>query len=383
MTLRVKDYENQLYICSRCGYCRVECPIRKVKGFETNTPRAIFLLVKHFKEKNEPLPPELIELVYQCSTCGLCKEVCPTELDIPEIIRSIRLDIVKEQGKPIKGFAEATENVLAEGNPLKKSCDERVDWLPDDIKMDENSTNLFYVGCMCSYWETYSAELITRIFNKIKFDFKILEDESCCGMLECWSGEEEIAREIAMKNVERFKAEGIRTIITSCPGCYGTLKEIYPKLLETDFGIEVLHLSELLARLIDEGKITFERSNDITVTYHDPCHLGRFHGIYEAPRKIINALPGVKFIELENIKEESNCCGGPLRTAHLDLAQEVGKIRALEIADSGAKYVTTICPQCVISLRQAASLNELDFEVIDLIVLVAYALNIKEAEDFL
>ena len=118
MTLGIKNYKDQLYICAKCGYCRVDCPIRKVKGFETSSPRAIFLLVRHFLDKNEPFPPELVELIYQCTTCGLCRELCPTELDIPEIIRSMRIDIVKEEGKPIKGFVKATENILAEENPL-------------------------------------------------------------------------------------------------------------------------------------------------------------------------------------------------------------------------------------------------------------------------
>lgn len=383
LTLGIDNYKDQLYICAKCGYCRVECPIRKVVGFETVSPRAIFLLVKHYLDKKEPLPPALINIIYQCTTCGLCKEVCPTDLDIPEIIRSLRMDIVKQTGKPLKEFVKATESVLKEDNPLGKDRSERFDWVPKEIEIDKNSTNLFYAGCMYSFWEMFSAELTVRILNKINYSFKILEDEPCCGMLQCWSGEVETAKEIAKKNLEKFKAEGITTIITSCPGCYGTLKETYPKLLGDEFNIEVLHISILLAHLIDEGKIKFEIENNITVTYHDPCHLGRFYGIYEAPRKIIKALPGVKFIEMENIKEEANCCGGPLRTSFLDYAQEIGKNRAMEILETGAKYVTTICPQCVISLRQATSLNNLNFEVVDLMVLVAYSLGIKEAEDYL
>ncbi|MHA1378599.1 MAG: (Fe-S)-binding protein [Candidatus Helarchaeota archaeon] len=382
MSLGMKDYEEMLYMCAKCGYCRVDCPIRKIKGFETSSPRAIFLLVKHFKDKNEELPPELIEIIYQCTTCGLCKETCPIELDIPEIIRSMRIDIVKEQGKPVEGFVMATENVLSVCNPLGRARRERCDWVPDDVKIDKDSPNLFFAGCMSSYWEMYSAELATRIFNRINYSFKILEDEPCCGYLECWSGEEEVAKKIARENVERFKSEGISTIITSCPGCYSTLKEDYPRLLGKETGIEVLHISELFAKLIDEKKLRFEQEQNISVTYHDPCHLGRFHGIYDAPRKIIKSLPGITFIEMENIREESNCCGGPLRTAYLDYAQEIGKNRAIEIADTGAEFVTTICPQCVISLRQVASLNELDFEVIDLIVLIARGLGIEEAEDY-
>ena len=381
MTLKT-HYKDDLYICSKCGYCRVECPIRKIKGFESTSPRGIFLLVKHFQDKKESLPPELIDIIYQCTTCGLCNEMCPVELNIPEIIRSLRIDIVNEEGKPVEGFVKATKNVMSCLNPLGRDRDERCDWVPDDIKINKDSSNLFYAGCMCSYWEMYSAELITRILNKINFDFKILDDEPCCGWIECWSGEEKIAKEIAEKNMERFKSEGIKRIITSCPGCYSTLKTDYPKLLAKELDVEVIHISELFANLIENGKLKFENELDATVTYHDPCHLGRFHGIYDAPRKIIEALPGVRFIEMENIKEESNCCGGPLRTAYLDYAQEIGKLRTEEIAKTGAKYVTTICPQCIISLRQAASLNEHKFEVIDLIVLVAKALGIKEAEDY-
>jgi Fe-S oxidoreductase len=142
-----------------------------------------------------------------------------------------------------------------------------------------------------------------------------------------------------------------------------------------------LHISELLVRLLDEGKLKFTTPLNATITYHDPCHLGRFHRIFDAPRRIIEGLPGVKFVEMDYNRENSNCCGGPLRTAFLEQAEKIGVLRAQEANETGADYVTTICPQCVISLRQSSS--GFNYTVTDLVVLIAKALGIPEADDYL
>ncbi|NVM28094.1 MAG: (Fe-S)-binding protein [Candidatus Helarchaeota archaeon] len=382
MAIKLKNYEKELYICAKCGYCRDECTIWKVIGFETVSPRGKILLLKHFLEQKKEIPSELINNWYLCCTCGKCADICPLEIDFPELIRTYRIEFAKNMKNIPEPFLKVTENILSTGNPLGRDREDRSDWRPDDLVLNENSENLFYVGCMASYWTMDSAELICRILNKIQFDFNILDEEPCCGFIETWSGEIDKARELAENFARIIQDKGVKTIFTACPGCYSTLKHVYPKM-NVNLNVEVLHISELFARLLDEGKLNFTISIDATITYHDPCHLGRFYGIFDAPRRIIRALPGIKFVEMDYNLKDANCCGGPMRTAYLDLAEKIGKLRAQEAADTKADHVTTICPQCLISLRQSAALLNCDYNVIDLIVLIAKALGIKEADDYL
>ncbi|NVM53104.1 MAG: (Fe-S)-binding protein [Candidatus Helarchaeota archaeon] len=380
MSIQQEHYEKELYICAKCGYCVRECAVWKVNGYDTVTPRGKILLLKHFIEQKKELPPELIKNWYLCCTCGKCTEICPLEIDFPELVRTYRIQFAKNKKNIPKPFQKTTENIFSTGNPLGRSRDDRNDWRPDEINFKKDSNHLFYVGCMSSYWTMEVAELVARILNKIQYDFTVLENEPCCGYIEFWSGEINKAKELATNFAQIIKEAGITTIFTACPGCYSTLKYDYPKL-NIKINAEVLHISDLFARLIDEGKLNFTTNLNCTITYHDPCHLGRFHGIFNTPRQIIKALPSVKFIEMDYNKENSNCCGGPLRTAFLDIAQKIGELRAKEANDTGADIVTTICPQCVISLRQSS--HDFDYIVTDLIVLIAKALGIKEADDYL
>ncbi len=338
--------------------------------------------MKYFLEQKKEIPKDLINNWYLCCTCGKCADICPLEIDFPELIRTYRIEFAEEPKNIPEPFLKATENIFNTGNPLGRERANRNDWRPDDLFLNKDSKHLFYVGCLSSYWIMESAELICRILNKIQYDFNMLEQEPCCGFIETWSGEIDKARELAEQFASLIENMGITTIFTACPGCYSTLKHTYRKMNIT-MNAEILHISELFARLIDEGKLNFINSIDATITYHDPCHLGRFYGIFDAPRRIIKALKGITFVEMEHNLQDANCCGGPMRTAFLDLAQKIGNLRAREAADTHAEYVTTICPQCVISLRQSAALLNCDYNVIDLIILIAKALGIEEADDYL
>ncbi|MHA1650299.1 MAG: (Fe-S)-binding protein [Candidatus Helarchaeota archaeon] len=380
MVLQLKNYEKELFICAKCGYCRDSCAIWRVNGFDTVSPRGKILLLKYFIEQKKEFPPELIENWYLCCTCGKCAEICPLEIDFPELIRTYRIEFAKNKKNIPKAFLKTTKNILSFGNPLGQSRESRNDWRPDELFLKPDSKNLFFVGCMSSYWTMEIAELVTRILNKIDYDFTILEDESCCGYIEFWSGEIETAKELAENLANKIQAAGITTIFTACPGCYSTLKYDYPKL-NINLAPKILHISELFAQLLNEGKLKFTTPLNSVITYHDPCHLGRFHGIFDAPRQIIRSLPNTKFVEMDFNREHSNCCGGPMRTAFLEYAQKIGRLRAQEANATGAEFVTTICPQCVISLRQSA--QDYDFIVTDLVVLIAKALGIEEADDYL
>ncbi|MFX1486897.1 MAG: (Fe-S)-binding protein [Promethearchaeota archaeon] len=373
--LQIPEFKKELYICAKCGYCRESCPTRRLIGFDRICPRGLIVSMKHFLEKQKPISKELTENWYFCTTCGRCKEVCPADIDLPELIRSIRIDMIQKGLQMPAYFTTAVNGILDDGNPIGKVKEEKTDLLSGSLITPKKSKYLYFAGCMASYWLPETANAISEILKLASFDFGTLGlDESCCGLVPAWSGDMESTKQVVKKIMKSIEESGASTVFTSCPGCYTTFKNDYPKISGNP-GFEVLHVLEVFKELINRGDLTFRKKIDSTVTYHDPCHIGRFHGMFETPREIIQAIPGVRLVEMEYNRKEANCCGGPLRTGGwIDQALTIGKWRIEEAKEVGADLLVTCCPQCVINLRQAALGS---IEVIDFPILLARALNLK------
>ena len=182
----------------------------------------------------------------------------------------------------------------------------------------------------------------------------------------------------SLKNIEAFKKTKATRIITHCAGCYRTLKLDYKELLP-EFDMEVLHITELIQELLEKGELKFSKEVPGKVTYHDPCHLGRHSEIYDPPRYIINNVPGVEFIEMNRVRENSWCCGagGGVKSGFSNLALEIAKVRIEEAVEIGASVLTTTCPFCLRNLEDGNEDLSLDqsLEVIDLLDLVLLALG--------
>jgi len=364
--LQEKPYENELYVCARCGYCREVCPVKKLNGFDKVCPRGKILLLKHFMEKKMPITKDMIWNWYYCCTCGYCAETCPVNIDFPTVVKDVRVDLVKRGLNPLEPFKIASANILTEGNPFGKPKSERTEWIPQSVKLSKKSDTLYWAGCTSAYWTTETAGAVVSILHRINFDYNMLGgDEGCCGMIPVWGGGTDVSRQIAERNVRLIEDSGAKVLFTTCPGCYSTFKEDYPKLVGK-LGFEVRHASELFSELIKSGRLKFTHKVASTVTYHDPCHIGRFHGIFEEPREIISAIPGVKFIEMDYNRRAANCCGGPMRTAFAEDSLTVAQWRVDEALSTKAEILTTFCPQCTINLRQGAATREATIEVLDL-----------------
>jgi heterodisulfide reductase subunit D len=231
---------------------------------------------------------------------------------------------------------------------------------------------------------TYRAKEIARstieLLKKAGVDFKLLgKDEWCCGSVLLRTGNTKIVKEMAEHNIEAFKKSDTAQVITSCAGCYRTLKKDYEEIFgKQDF--EVVHIVDFLEKLIEEGKLKFPKVN-MKVTYHDPCHLGRHMGVYESPRKILKSIPGLELVEMARNRQNARCCGagGGVRSAFRDLSNKMADARLKEAEETGADVLTSACPFCTFAFRDAAKRNGSKMRVLDLPELLLEIVEGKES----
>jgi heterodisulfide reductase subunit D len=237
---------------------------------------------------------------------------------------------------------------------------------------------IYFTGCMAAYRTQEIAKTTIQLLKKAGVDFKLLGgDEWCCGSVLFRTGNIKLGREMMDHNLKAFKEEGAKTVVTSCAGCYRTISKDYPKLSGSELQFNVLQTSELLKKLIDDGKLNFKPVNNpngnLKITYHDPCHLGRHMKVYDPPRDILKTLPNVEFVEMAKNRDNARCCGfgGGVASADKELAQKMSDTRLSDALETGADVLTSACPFCTFSLREAAERNKADIEVIDLTEVVA------------
>jgi Fe-S oxidoreductase len=347
-----------VYKCVQCGTCRSVCPVFEVVGWESANTRGRMLIIRSLLEGRYP-SEDVLSSLNSCTTCGICASKCPAEVDPPEVIEAARAKLVK-CGITTEAQERLKSAVLTCGNSFGESKD-RMHWLPEieRFKLPEKSDYIYFIGCFDSYRYPEFAKKTFKVLQR--FGVTLLPDEQCCASPLLRMGFKDEAKKVMEHNLEQIRKTGAHTIITSCAGCYTTLKNSYPE------EFKVISLPEFLAGHLKELKL---KKLDLTVTYHDPCHLGRQNKIYEAPRKVIQAICTLK--EMKNIKEDSRCCGGGggVRIGYPDLSLELARNRLKDVPE-GVDYIVTSCPFCVRNLRDAAG----NVEVIDIVELVAMAMG--------
>ena len=231
---------------------------------------------------------------------------------------------------------------------------------------------LYFRGCTAREKLNSISKATERILKHANINYETLDDEQCCGSVLLRTGFLDDAIDQMNGNLKDFEG---KTIITSCSGCYKTLKEDYKKILGAD--LKVIHISQLLEQLIKENKINLKHNDDLKVTYHDSCHLGRHAGEYEAPRNVIKTISDL--VEMENIKEKSRCCGsgGGVKSAYGDLSNSIAKLRIKEAEETNADLLVSACPFCKLNLSQ----NSDNMEILDLSEFVLEHLDLEKSSD--
>jgi Fe-S oxidoreductase len=292
-----------------------------------------------------------------------------------------------EEGHIPKTIIEAMESVYKHGNPWGKPKNKRAEWiksLPEDLKVKDFSQGdraefLYFTGCTASFDPRIQevAKALVFSLHQAEVDFGILgNEEQCCGNEIRRMGEAGLFEMLVEENIKRFESYQIEHIITMCPHGFNVLKNEYPQ-----GKFDVLHTTQFLSKRLEEGKLSFKREIKKVVTYHDPCFLGKQNAIFDEPRILLNAIPGLTFKELDRSRERSLCCeGGGGRMwveSSSDTGQRLAEIRVNDAVDLGAEILATACPFCVLTLEDAVktSGHEERLRVMDVTELLAEALE--------
>ncbi len=367
--------DNGIEACVQCGYCMNYCPTRG--EWVSSTPRGRILMARALSsgesQDKSMMSPEYLKDVFDCSLCGRCRVDCSVGINSPEMWADLRSRLVKE-GAELDSLKMVAKVLNETRNTAAKKNDQRLNW-SKSLKLQQQTGEkpaevVYFVGCVTSFYPMVQdiARSFARILERAGIAFTLLGGEEwCCGYPLISAGHPDEAITFMRHNVQAVKDTGARTVAVTCPGCYRMWKKEFTHMTSEKLDVEVLHSTELILRLLKEKRIAFKELND-TVTYHDPCDLGRVGGIYDQPRSIIQSMPGITFSELEDNREHANCCGsgGDLLASNQELALRVAQRRVREASETGAKTLVTACPSCVRSMTMAKNAEKMALNIMDI-----------------
>jgi Fe-S oxidoreductase len=336
--------------CYQCGKCDVVCPWNRVRQFSIR---------KIIREASFGLTQIESDDIWRCTTCGTCPQRCPRGVDQVELGVSLRRIATKYDVFPttVRAARTARASLQSDGNPLGAERAQRGDWAKGlAVKpFTEGTELLYFVGCYLSYDPRLKkvAVATAELLDRAGVDFGILgERENCCGESIRKTGAEATFRALAKENIKTFVEHGVKRILVSSPHCYHTLKNEYPELMVR---FEVVHVTQLLAELVRAGRLKPTKAYPKRVTFHDPCYLGRHNGVFDEPREVLAAIPGLELREMANAREDSLCCGGGGGRIWMETpkGERFSDLRLQQADDAGAEVVATSCPYCITMLEDS------------------------------
>ncbi|MCG8684501.1 MAG: (Fe-S)-binding protein [Desulfobacterales bacterium] len=344
--------------CFQCGLCDSVCPWNRVSQFSIR---------KIIREATFGLTEIDGEAIWQCTTCGRCPSLCPRGVKQIDVGVSLRRVASEYEVFPasVRSARTARASLISEGNPLQAERSSRSDWAKGlNVKtFSEDMEVLYFVGCYFSYDPRMKevARATVEVLNQAGVKFGILgNEENCCGESIRKIGSEQVFRTLAKENIKTFIENGVKKIIVSSPHCYHTFKNEYPEFM---VNFEVVHMSQFLAQLLEEGRLEIKNPVEKRITFHDPCYLGRHNNIYEAPRDLLMAIPGLTLVEMADHGAKSLCCGGGGGRIWMDTPKEerFSDIRIHQAGETGAEVLATACPYCITNFEE----SRLNLEVED------------------
>ncbi len=364
----------ELLGCIQCGRCTAGCPVSLKSALNIR------------KLIREVMLDEKLETIYEqnelwdCTTCSTCTIRCPRGIKPHELIIGIRGTLI-EEGRVPATARDALEGVFKHGNPWGRIRSKRMEWADGldvkDVSQGAKVDVLLFIGCAASYDPRVQevAKAVVKIFSQAGVDFGILgNEEGCCGNEVRRMGEEGLFEMLVEDNLNLFRSYNITRIVTICPHGYNVFKNEYQ-----DANLEVKHYTQYLDELITQEKLTFSREVKKVVTYQDPCFLGKQNMVFDEPRSIISAIPGITFVDLDRSRERSLCCeggGGRMWVEGSESGERLGVMRIKQAVDAGAEILATACPFCLLTLEDAVKTAGYGdrIEVKDIMELVSMAI---------
>ena len=378
MTINLEqDWKDIVHRCFRCGYCKFtrefadfNCPSYKKHRFETYSTGGRMWIIYGLISGEIPWSQSVVNVIYACSTCGNCTENCRFEKFnefLVDIIEAARAEAV------LKGFCPEKQKALIERienetmfNPYGEPNSNN-ELLKKEYNLPDEAEWVYFIGCTSNYRQTNLRDATLRFFKKVNIDFTLIDEHCCCSPV-IRTGQVNSVTDFISYNLTQIKNTGAKKIITSCAGCYRTLKKDWLKF-GVDYDLQIYHTVELVKDLLDQGRIKFNSEYNKTVTYHDPCHLGRHMNLYEIPREVYKKVPGIKLMEMKRNRENAWCCGagGGVKIGFPEWSVEISKERLDEAKLTGATVISSVCPFCRTNLSDANKKFNMNFEVMDLI----------------
>lgn len=385
MTIDLDEYYKIIRNCSKCAMCRNMSPWEmQSKEFKDICPSGTrFLFEAYFAPGKMEITRALLDneiqytdrlehIIFACPLCGGCQAQCE-EVNIInplDVLQKLRIKYIEAKG-PIAAHTKFAESLKELHNPYNEPHENRLNWLPKNITINSDAKIAYFVGCTSSYRREEIAKAMVNVLDSLGVEFNILHpNEWCCGSPLFMTGQNGAGTELLNHNIEAIKEKGIETLMFSCAGCYKTFKETYPKYVG-DLKFNVYHFTEFIADYFKKNK-TELKTYPKSITYHDPCHLGRHSKVYEAPREVLKQIPGIKLIEMERIKENAWCCGAGagVSSAYKDFAYWTASKRLKEAESTGAEILTTSCPFCITNFLEASKISNGSLDIIPLIKIV-------------
>jgi Fe-S oxidoreductase len=432
-----EDYRADAMRCNRCSYCkwipqdRIKswefakgCPSVDYRHFHAYSGGGRLVALLSLTDGRSEITDELVDVVYECTLCGSCDvscKVCRYDMHPLSGAKEFRY-YLNQKGIVPPAYPGVIAKLRDTGNMAGAPQSQRADWAeelglkklaapgaPATADTVAKADVLFHAGCLYSFNPALRnvVQASARVLAKGGLDFAIDSDERCCGGKAYDMGYRDDFEAAAKANLEKWAAAGVKTVISPCATCFWTFKRLYPKVAGDDYGLEILHTTQVADRLIKEGKLKLANPVPMKVTYHDPCHLGRqgedyvpwdgkeakifgqavvydpprpryngAFGVYEPPRDVLKAIPGLELVEMERTKEAAWCCGGggAVPQAYPDFADFTAAKRLDEAQTTGAEAIATACSSCNRILGSAKASDGGTMKTIDVLELVEQAL---------
>lgn len=379
LALKTLFLEKNLAKCGECRICSGYCTVASsFEGIETWSSKGRILTVKGLQNGELAVSKKVVDIMYTCTECGLCFAQCFEDLEVNEAILATRHQIAEKRLVP-KVFHEAAKNIMEIGDPGAVSVERRLSWMKDFSfqSLPRKAEVLYWVGCMVADRTPKTASAFLKILNHANVNFTMLKErEGCCGYILLSTGLWNEAKKVAKEAASKIEKIGVKALVTPCAGCYYTFTKLYPEILEISLPCEIFHSSQFIENLMKKGKLKLKSLN-FRVSYHDPCSLGRHSGVFNAPRNVLNAIPGLTLTEMPLNKQLARCCGGGggLWSFNHQVSMDSAYSRLKDLQPLKVDVLTTACPLCQMNFRYTSVRRPVPIKVCDITEIVELALR--------